>query len=81
MDYNQALKYLFGLKVHGIKPRLGATRSLIDFVGFSFNGLVIHVAGTNGKGSCAATLDSILRHAGYKTGLYTSPELVDFRRG
>lgn len=39
----------------------------------------IHVAGTNGKGSCSHTLAAILRQAGYKVGLYTSPHLVDFR--
>lgn len=39
----------------------------------------IHLAGTNGKGSCAAMLASILQHAGYSTGLFTSPHLVDFR--
>ena len=40
---------------------------------------VIHIAGTNGKGSTAHTLASILQSAGYKTGLFTSPHLVDFR--
>lgn len=39
----------------------------------------IHVAGTNGKGSCSHTLAAILQSAGYKTGLYTSPHLIDFR--
>lgn len=39
----------------------------------------IHVAGTNGKGSCSHTLAAILQAAGYKTGLYTSPHLIDFR--
>lgn len=39
----------------------------------------IHVAGTNGKGSTAHTLAAILQSAGYRTGLYTSPHLVDFR--
>ena len=41
--------------------------------------LAIHVAGTNGKGSCSHTLAAILQSAGYKVGLYTSPHLVDFR--
>lgn len=39
----------------------------------------IHIAGTNGKGSCSHTIAAILQHAGYKVGLYTSPHLVDFR--
>jgi folylpolyglutamate synthase len=40
---------------------------------------VIHVAGTKGKGSTSAMIESILRNAGYKTGLYTSPHLIDVR--
>src|SRR5262252_4055509 len=40
--------------------------------------VVLHVAGTNGKGSTAAMLEAILRAAGHRTGLYTSPHLVDF---
>ena len=39
----------------------------------------IHVAGTNGKGSCSHTIAAILQAAGYKVGLYTSPHLIDFR--
>ena len=39
----------------------------------------IHIAGTNGKGSCSHTLAAILQHAGYRVGLYTSPHLIDFR--
>lgn len=39
----------------------------------------IHIAGTNGKGSCSHTIASILQHAGYRLGLYTSPHLLDFR--
>ncbi|MFQ5608312.1 MAG: bifunctional folylpolyglutamate synthase/dihydrofolate synthase, partial [Candidatus Zixiibacteriota bacterium] len=39
----------------------------------------VHIAGTNGKGSTVATLASVLRSAGYKTGVFTSPHLVDFR--
>ena len=39
----------------------------------------IHVAGTNGKGSCAHTIAAMLQHKGLKVGLYTSPHLVDFR--
>ena len=40
---------------------------------------IFHVAGTNGKGSACATLEAILRHAGFRVGKYTSPHLVDFR--
>lgn len=55
-------------------------RDLLDRLGHPERGLnFIHIAGTNGKGSTAAALDSILRAAGFTPGLYTSPHLVDFR--
>ncbi|MBU0762985.1 MAG: bifunctional folylpolyglutamate synthase/dihydrofolate synthase [Candidatus Altiarchaeota archaeon] len=79
MDYQESLDYLKILEKLGIKFRLENTRELISALGFDYDGLVVHVAGTNGKGSCAATLASIISCFGKKVGLYTSPELVDFR--
>lgn len=79
MDYLGSLEYLRGLERLGIRFRLENTRELLSGLGFSYDGLVVHVAGTNGKGSCAAALASILTSSGKKTGLYTSPELFDFR--
>lgn len=64
----------------GIRPGLERMRVLLHRLGHPERGLnFIHLAGTNGKGSTAAALDSILRAAGFFPGLYTSPHLVDFR--
>lgn len=78
MDYKSALSYLKGLEKLGIRFRVDNTRELLESLGFSFSGDVVHVAGTNGKGSCASVLARILQEDGRKVGLYTSPELVDF---
>ncbi|NDC00825.1 MAG: bifunctional folylpolyglutamate synthase/dihydrofolate synthase, partial [Verrucomicrobia bacterium] len=64
----------------GIQPGLRRMRRLLQRLGHPERGLnFIHIAGTNGKGSTAAAVDSILRAAGFTPGLYTSPHLVDFR--
>jgi len=64
----------------GIRPGLRRMRRLLQRLGHPERGLnFIHIAGTNGKGSTAAAVDSILRAAGFTPGLYTSPHLVDFR--
>ncbi|MDD4737522.1 MAG: bifunctional folylpolyglutamate synthase/dihydrofolate synthase [Kiritimatiellae bacterium] len=61
----------------GVRPGLEVIQSLLHELGNPHRTLaVIHVAGTNGKGSVCALLESMLRHAGIKTGLYTSPHLV-----
>jgi len=72
------MSYLKRLEKLGIIFRLENTRKLLSGLGFNWDGRVIHVTGTNGKGSCAAALSSILSEAGFKVGLYTSPELIDF---
>lgn len=62
------------------KPGLGTTRALLDAFGNPhLEFCSIHIAGTNGKGSTASTLAAILTSAGYKTALYTSPHMIDFR--
>ncbi len=79
MNYNQALSYLFGLQIFGIKLGLTNITNFLNYLGnpqFKFQSL--HLAGTNGKGSVCAMLESILCQAGYKTGLFTSPHLADF---
>jgi dihydrofolate synthase/folylpolyglutamate synthase len=79
MNYQQALDFLFNLERFGIKLGLENTLSLmqrLDNPHLKFPS--IHVAGSNGKGSCSAMLHSILHQAGYLAGLYTSPHLVDF---
>ena len=61
-----------------IKPGLGRIRRVLTALGHPENHMrAIHIAGTNGKGSVAAMLESVLRKAGYRTGLYTSPHLLD----
>jgi len=80
MNYEETLQYLYDLERFGIKLDLSNITSILSGLGnphLKFPS--IHVAGTNGKGSVAAMLQSILCEAGYKAGLYTSPHLVDFR--
>lgn len=78
-EYERALEYLYGLQVHGIKFGLSSTKSLLKRLGNPHKRLsVIHIAGTNGKGSVAATVASILKELRLKVGLYTSPHLVRF---
>jgi dihydrofolate synthase/folylpolyglutamate synthase len=79
-EYDQALSYLYNLQKFGIKFGLSRTENLLTAFNNPHQGLnCIHIAGTNGKGSVAAMLSTIYRHAGYKVGLFTSPHLVDFR--
>ena len=78
-DINYTLEKLFRLQRLGIKVGLEHTFELLKRCGNPHNNLrTIHLAGTNGKGSTAAMVQSILRNAGLKVGLYTSPHLVSF---
>lgn len=80
MHYLQAIKYLYSLQRFGAKLGLENTFALAGLFGNPQNKLrFIHVAGTNGKGSTCAMLESIYRAAGLKVGLFTSPHLVSFR--
>jgi len=93
MTYKQALVWLYGLQRFGIKLGLENTRRLLDELGLgsarasravfgaspNTSTKVIHVAGTNGKGSVCAMIDSVCRAQGYHTGLFISPHLVTFR--
>ena len=73
------MAFLEGLQGRGIKLGLGRIEAFLKSVGRPHEKFrSVHIAGTNGKGSTAAMLESILREAGYKTGLYTSPHLVRF---
>ncbi len=77
--YRDSLEYLFGLQRFGIKLGLTNISGLLGHLGTPQEGLrAVHIAGSNGKGSTAAFLTSILRRAGYRVGLYTSPHLIDF---
>ncbi len=76
---NDAVKALFARTTQGIKPGLEVIAALLHALGNPHHRLAVaHVAGTNGKGSVCAMLESVLRASGFKTGLYTSPHLVDF---
>jgi dihydrofolate synthase / folylpolyglutamate synthase len=80
VTYQDALDFLYPLHRFGIKPGLDRIRSLLALLGSPHQrlGVVVHIAGTNGKGSVAASLASIFQASGKKTALYTSPHLVDF---
>jgi dihydrofolate synthase/folylpolyglutamate synthase len=76
-DYASVQDYLFGLKAKGIKFGIDRMRLLAAELGHpELRVPIIHIAGTNGKGSTAAMVESILRAAGKRVGLYTSPHLV-----
>src|SRR3954470_19077713 len=79
MNYTAAIQYLYGLQMFGMKLGLENTFKLAALAGNPQDKLrFIHVAGTNGKGSTCAMLESMYRNAGLRVGLYTSPHLVRF---
>jgi len=79
MDYKEALEYMESVGFFGSKPGLERIEKLCAALDMPQDKLkYIHIAGTNGKGSCAAMLSSVLKAAGYRTGLYTSPYLFRF---
>lgn len=80
MNCNQAIEYIHSLEKFGIKPGLERIKALCDILGNPQDKLkVIHVAGTNGKGSTSTMISNILIKNGFKTGLYISPYVTDFR--
>lgn len=77
--YQECLDQLFKLGRFGIKLELETIENILRFLNNPHkNYRIVHVAGTNGKGSTATYVSSILRQAGFKTGIYTSPHLVRF---
>ena len=79
-SYEEALAWLYGTQLFGIKLGLeSVSRLLTELKVPNPDQRIIHVAGTNGKGSVCAMIDSMLRAQGYRTGLFTSPHLVTFR--
>jgi len=81
MQYREAIAWLFSTQMFGIKLGLeGPRRLLREFLAYPEHGVtVIHVAGTNGKGSTCAMMDAIASACGKRCGLFTSPHLVDYR--
>lgn len=79
--YSEALIYLRSLRRFGIRPGLQRTAELLRRLGnpHQANHHIFHITGTNGKGSVSSMIEAALRAGGYKTGLYTSPELELFR--
>jgi dihydrofolate synthase / folylpolyglutamate synthase len=79
MTYDAAVSYLYNLQKHGIKLGLETMTALILRLGRpDARYRILHIAGTNGKGSTAAMTAAMLQAAGYRVGLYTSPHLVEF---
>ena len=79
-DYRAALDYLFARTTGKSKLGLERTAALLEELGNPHDRLrSLHVAGTNGKGSVCATMETVLRAKGLRVGKYTSPHLVDFR--
>lgn len=79
-DYNKCVKYLYSLERVGIKYDLKNIRAILKFLGNPEKKLnAVHIAGTNGKGSVASIINSVLLEYGFKCGLYTSPHIKDFR--
>ena len=80
MTLGEAINYYHSLEKFGIMPGLERISLLCERLGSPHKKLkFVHVAGTNGKGSTCTALASVLCSAGYKTGLYTSPYVIDFR--
>ena len=79
MNYPEALQYIHSVSWKGSTLGLSRTQELLRRIGNPQDKLkFIHIAGTNGKGSTAAMLASVMRRAGYRTGLYTSPYIICF---
>ena len=86
MTYQETLDFLYGqlpvfenIGAHAYKPGLERVLEMDRILGEPHKQYkTIHVAGTNGKGSCSHTIASILQEAGMKVGLFTSPHLLDF---
>lgn len=80
MNCQEAVSYIHSAAWHGQKPGLSRMKTMLAALGNPQDSFrCIHVAGTNGKGSVCAMLDSVLRAQGYRTGLFTSPYIREFR--
>ena len=80
VDYRESVSYMYGLGKFGSKPGLARVASLLSELGDPHLDLeVIHVAGTNGKGSTCCYIGEVLQGAGYRVGLYSSPHLQSIR--
>ena len=79
MTYEQAIEFIHSVTWKGSRPGLSRITELLERLGNPHKGLrFIHIAGTNGKGSTSAMLESVLRAAGLRTGLFVSPYIKHF---
>ena len=79
MNYNQSVEYIHSLLAFGIKPGLERIEMLLERLGNPQNKIkTVHIAGTNGKGSTSTMIANMLTADGHKTGLFTSPYVIDF---
>ena len=79
MNYNETLDYIHSLGNFSLPPTLDRIKAVLDRLGNPQNRIkAIHIAGTNGKGSVSAMLASVFKEAGYKTGLFISPYIIEF---
>ena len=79
MNFNESVEYIHSLLAFGIKPGLERIGMLLDLLGNPQDKLkIVHIAGTNGKGSTSTMISNMLIADGYKTGLFTSPYVIDF---
>ncbi len=80
MDYQELMDYLSSLEKIGTRLGLERMEKVTQSLGYPQNDYkIIHVAGTNGKGSVCAMISSVLKECGYKVGMFTSPYLIDVR--
>lgn len=80
MNYNETLDYIHSLGNFSLPPGLDRIKSVLGMLGNPQNAFrSVHIAGTNGKGSVSVMISSVLERAGFKTGLFVSPFIIDFR--
>lgn len=80
MNYNETLQYIHSLGNFGMEASLERIKAVLSKLGNPEKDIkAIHIAGTNGKGSVSAMLAEVFKNAGYKTGLFISPFIIDFR--
>lgn len=80
MNYDQIEEYILNIPKFRPEASIEDTRKFYEFLGKpGKNGIIVHVAGTNGKGSTCAYMNSVLTEAGYRVGMFTSPHLVSVR--
>lgn len=78
MNFNEAIEYIYSLGMFSFEPSLSRMQKAVEVLDCKNTFPVIHIAGTNGKGSVAAMCSAALKKEGYKTALFVSPHIIDF---